>query len=220
MSFVLLFSQKANAQPDMRLSAATEGQINEALEKTVPLRFLPSHPLYFLITTKESLSRFFQPSSSERAEFDFISSGKRLKETYMLLLANDAKRASSNLNRYGDELKNTVGQIEKARSQNQEVMPLIDRVVEGLQVHETLLFAIYDEFSEKQDVFNFGDNFAQALEDHEATVLAIDSIKPGIRSRFSNVSEQEATPDAEVEILEENVLFESTPAVKPRRIIY
>lgn len=220
VSFLYLFPPRVGAHFETGLPSASQGQIDEALEKTVPVRFLPSSPLYILIQTKEIVSRFFQPSSSKRAEFDFVLSGKRLKEIYLMTKNGDIKDASSNFARYDKTLDRMIDQIEKARSQNQEVTPLIDRIVEGLQAHETLLYAIYGDFKEGEDQFNFDENFKIALEAHGRTVLAIDRIKPGIKTRFNTVTQNEATGEPDLKTNETNILFESTPAVKPRRIIY
>src|SRR3989344_6465925 len=133
---------KVFAHTDYQFEEFSEGQINDALTKTVPLRFLPSHPLYFLINIKEIISRFFQPSSVEKARFEFILSGKRLKETYLLLEKGDVKNTSKSLRKYSKRLDSMKRQIEKARSQNQSVVAFTDEIAEGLKLHEILLSAI------------------------------------------------------------------------------
>lgn len=213
------FTPVSFAASEIVLPEATSGEINDALSKTVPVRFTPSHPLYFLITTKEFLSRILQSSSAKRAEFDFVLSGKRLKETHLLLEENDIEGASNNLRRYGGVLERMIAQVEKARSQNQEVIPLVDLIVEGLQVHETLLFAILQRAPEKDS--SFDNNFSLAISAHAETVISLDRIKPGIRSRFNTVAEETTSePEKVEEKLNDNVLFESTSNSKPRRIIY
>ena len=68
------------AHTDYQFPSYTEGQINEALAKTVPLRFLPSNPLYFLITAKETVSRFFRPPSFKKVPFFFFFYRKKYKK--------------------------------------------------------------------------------------------------------------------------------------------
>src|SRR3989344_8657397 len=95
----------------------TAGQVDEALLKTVPIRFLPSPPLYFLIIVKESITRFFKPSAAERFEFDFVLSSKRLKETHFLLNERETNKAYDNLLRYTKRLGKMAEELKKARSQ-------------------------------------------------------------------------------------------------------
>src|SRR3989344_6029581 len=84
-------------QTSYHFPEASEGQINEAIAKIVPIRWLPSHPLYFLIRAKETFSRALQPSSAKRAGFDFVLSGNRLKEAYLLLENGDLKNTGKSL---------------------------------------------------------------------------------------------------------------------------
>src|SRR3989344_865601 len=156
----------------------TAGQVDEALLKTVPIRFLPSHPLYFLITVKESITRFFKPSAAERFEFDFILSGKRLKETHSLLNAKELDKAGDNLSRYTKRLRKMVEELEKARSQNQDIAGRLGRVSDGFKNHEILLvyFLGQDE--------NLGQNLESAISEFKNAVSSIDKINPGLKDRY------------------------------------
>ena len=222
---LVIFSLKAEvfARSERFIREASEGQINEALQKTVPIRFLPNQTLYFLISIKETFNRFFQPSSVKRAEFDLILSGKRLKETYLLLEKDDTKSASQNLKRYAHRVEKMIGQFEKARSQNQTVETLADLTAENLRSHEILFFAIFEKGKLKDDKFNFDENFEIAVDAFIKSVGAIDSVKPGLRNRFKTVTEaaklhQQIPPPVFVEpsLLETS----PSPSIRPRRIIY
>jgi len=214
---------KVLAHTDYQLEDFSEGQINDALTKTVPLRFLPSHPLYFLINVKEIISRFFQPSSVQRARFDFILLGKRLKETYMMLEKGDVKRASKNLERYRQRSASLIKQMEKARAQNQSTVAFADETAEGLKLHEILLSAINQKWQNHQEGYNFDDNFQGAVDAFVKTVLAIDNVKPGLKNRFKTATssatletESSVSPSPTPQIL----ILETSPSAKPRRIIY
>lgn len=221
---LVLFSLKAEvfARSQRFIREASEGQINEALQKTVPIRFLPNQTLYFLISIKETFNRFFQPSSVKRAEFDLILSGKRLKETYLLLEKDDTKSASQNLKRYAHRIEKMIGQFEKARSQNQTVATLADLTAENLRSHEILFYAIFEKGKLKDDEF-FDENFEIAVDAFIKSVGAIDSVKPGLRNRFKTATEavklqQQIPPPV---LVEPSPLEASpSPSVKPRRIIY
>ena len=211
------------AHTDYQFPSYTEGQVNEALAKTVPIRFLPSNPLYFLITVKETVSRFFRPSSLEKARFDSILSGKRLKETYLLLEKGDIKNASKSLRRYLKRLDSMNRQTEKARSQNQSVVAFIDETAEGLKLHEVLLSAISKKWQNYQEGYNFDDNFDAAFGEFINTILTIDNIKPGLKNRFKTATSSatlENGPSAAPTPSPSLMIQDGSPSAKPRRIIY
>ena len=209
------------AHEDHSLPEATEGQINEALAKTAPLRFLPSHSLYFVISLKEKINRFFQPSSLERAKFDFVVSGKRLKESYILLSQNDVRRASRALVDYSKRLTKMNEQIEKARSQNQDVAVVTFEIAEGLRNHEVLLYAISKKWELIGDSYNFDENLSLSVLRFIETVKVLDNIKPGIKDRFKTATsaafERKPTPTPSPASSE---FPETSSTARPKRLIY
>ncbi len=198
----------------------TNGEVMEALQATVPVRFLPGNPLYFFILIKESVSRFFQPSAVERSKFDFAVSGKRLKESYLLLKRGDGKRASFNLSRYAKRNENVISQIEKSRAQNQAVEPTVSAMADALRFQERLLFTIYAMRPESDPAFE--ENFSQAVDSFKDLVLEIDKIKLGVKNRFEITKTIEASSGADMiaEPTPEPTPPEATTTYKPRRIIY
>lgn len=195
----------------------TEGQINEAVARLVPLRFLPSHPLYFLITAKETIQRFFQPSAAARTQFDLVLAGKRVKETYLSASAGDFAASSWALKNYGRRLDKLVWQFEKARSQNQEVVPLAERVAEGLKDHEIMLTAIAQKWQEWKDAYGFDNNFAEAVSGFSKVAVIIDNVRPGLKDRFMLVGKEAddlTIPHASPP------LIEASGTGRPRRVIF
>ncbi|KKR51360.1 MAG: hypothetical protein UT84_C0001G0045 [Candidatus Curtissbacteria bacterium GW2011_GWA1_40_16] len=221
---LLFFTSIAPAfgQSDYNFPKITSGEIQGALQKTVPVRFLPGHPLYFLISTKEAVNRFFKPSAVERSQFDLTLSGKRLKETYMLMVKSDYKRAGGNLTRYAKQNESVIRQLEKARSQNQAVEPAISQMADSLRFHEELLIAIYDMKPASADTYNFDGSFSQAIDGFRALVGKIDNINPGIKNRFKISKANDASESAIVNPSPQPSAtpVEATPTYKPRRIIY
>lgn len=199
---------------------ATEGQTNEAIFKIVPIRWLPSHPLYFLIQVKEIFSRAFQSSSAKRADFDFVLSGKRLKETYLLLDRGDVKRANNTLQKYSSRLTAMDTQLEKARSQNQDVAAIVAEMAEGFKNQEVLLWAISKKGP--ADESNFDKSLTDAQTSFIKAVFEINNIMPGVKDRFKTITDQEkeatlsATPTPSPDVMP----LPSSPSVRPRRIIY
>jgi len=215
------------AQTAYQFPIATAGQINEALQKIAPIRFLPSHPLYFLISAKENVSRFFKSSSAKKAEFDLVLSGKRLKEVYLLIEKGDLTNAAKDLIRYQKRTDKMINQLQKAKSQNQDVVTLSSSIAENFQYHEILFYAINEKglnlASRMDKNLNFEGNFSGAVSSFTAAINAIDEIQPGVKNRFKTVpntssSEQEIVP-IPVPTLSPQFL-DSSPSAKPRRIIY
>ncbi len=212
----------AYAQSDYSFPKISSGEVQGALQETVPIRLLPGNPLYFLISIKEAVNRFFKPSAVERSQFDFTLSGKRLKETYMLMAKSDYKRVSNNLIRYVKQNESVIRQLEKARSQNQAVEPAVGAMADSLRFHEELLIAIYDIRHSSGDNNNFDGIFSQAIDAFKALVGEIDNIKPGVKNRFQISKTTDASNSADVnsKASPSPIPVEATPAYKPRRIIY
>jgi len=207
--FSPIFSQEAT--PSVQVSS---GEIDEALIKTVTIRFLPNHLLYILITIKENFTRLFQPSAVERADFDFILSGKRLKESY-LLLNDNSKQVRGNLARYNKRLEKMTDQIEKARSQNQDIAKLIGKISDEFRNHEILLVAIMADGRVKSESI-------ASLKSFQKAVIAVDKLNPGVINRFKilkieelNLPKIEPSPSP----FSSPYFNEATPSVKPRQII-
>lgn len=223
ISFLLFFLTLSPARASDRIEfpQASEGQINEALTKIVPLRIIPSNPFYFFITGKEMVLRIFQPSSVKRAQFDMILAGKRLKESYLLAANGDIKNASLNMLRYGDKLREMTGGLDRAKSQNQDIANLIGEIAENLKSQEVLFFAIGKRTEGLTEEHNFRENYNKEAAAFVDGVNALNNFRPGIRDRFKSATSTAAP--------EENLLnsapkapgfIEASPSTKPNRIIY
>jgi len=182
--FLAFFANIAFTQVPSSFPEATEGQISEAVEKLPHIRILPPNPLHFFISIKENITRFFNASSVKRAEFDLSLSGKRLKEAYLLTEKNDVKNASKALSQYSNRLEKLIEQMEKAGSQNQDVLELSEKIADQLALQERLLYAISQKSQDYQNSYNFDDNLKRAKNEFKKTVSAIDNIKPGLKDRF------------------------------------
>ena len=182
--FLAFFANVSHAQLKDSFPQATDGEINEAVGKLPHVRILPSNPLHFFIRVKEKVSRFFNASSVKRAEFDLVLSGKRLKEAYLFTEKNDVANASKSLSQYSNRLEKLTEQMEKARSQNQVVVELSEKIADELALQERLLYAISQKSQDYQNSYNFDDNLKRAKNEFKETVSAIDNVKPGLKDRF------------------------------------
>ena len=186
--FVLLFTigvlRPIYASNSYNLPDAPSGKIDEALLKIVPVRFLPSSPFYFLIWAKENFNRLIKPSPLRKAEFDFVLSGKRLKEAYLLLEKNNVKNSSAALNRYSRVAEKTVDELKKAKNQSQDVATAAGKIDRGLVYQLILLAAIEKKMSSFASEYNFSTNFSSAFDGFSQIVTAVDQINPGVADKY------------------------------------
>lgn len=204
---------------DVKLPDVSEGQIQEAEGRIVPLRFLPSHPLYFTISLKELIERIFQPSSAKRAKFDSILAGKRLKEAYLLVVANKVSLSSDALGRYSDSITKMSDNLIKARSQNQDVVPLVSQIADAFGSHEVLFSAI-EKKSAGLRTSEFDANLKAAVQSFVEALFTINNIKPGLKDRFKMASSSAAIEKVESSSSAVSEPSTPLPSFIPRRIIY
>lgn len=216
---VFLLHTPVLAQNQYNFTPASDGQVNQALERIVPVRFYDPHPLHVFVVVKENVTLFFQPSAVKKAEFNMTLAGKRLKEAYLLQMKGDINNSSADLKAYSKKTNKMVDQLEKARSQNQDIENLIGTIAENLRSHESLFYVMWEKAPD-DDAYSFRSNFDLAVDAHVRAVMALDNIKPGIRDRFSTT--KEATPEAvpSPSPSPSPTAKESSPSVRPRRIIY
>lgn len=195
------------------------GQINEALANTPHARFMPPNPLYFAIRFKELVARFFTASAVNRAEFDFLIATKRLNEGYLLFDKGHLQDIESSLESYGGALQKSVSQLKKARSQNQEIVPAVDKIVADLKYQEVLLLALIGKTE--------GSNYSFAVEggigDFNNFVEELEKIKPGVKSRFKLSSwGEDIQTDEKVHFpsATPSATFEPTASASPKRVIF
>lgn len=198
-----------------QFSTPTGGQINEAIENIVPIRYLPDHPLYLAVILKENVSRFFKPSAVKRAEFDHIRASKRIKESYMLSKIGKVDEAATSLRKYSSSLNTTAIQIEKARSQNQDVVLLASIVAENLKHQEVLLLAMIQD-----DKITGLVVLGASVSAFDNLVMHLDNIMPGVKNRFEllEVKEENNNQETKSETTTSAEAF-STPSANPLRII-
>jgi hypothetical protein len=197
----------------------TGAQVDEALANTTHVRFLPPNPLYYLTRVKEIFGRFFSSSSVERAEFDFLMSSKRLKEAYLLSKQDRINLARDVLYDYDKSTKSSIAQLNKARSQNQEILPAVDEIIGKLKYHETLIKYLATEVEHESG--------ESAISSFKNYVYELERLKPDIKNRFDLAKEdnednsgdriqmQSPSPAATP-----NFTFETTGGARPKRILY
>ena len=206
--FLVIFANNSFAND---FNAPSAGEINDAVEKITPTRFLPGDFLYFTITVKESVSSFFKPSSLDKANFEFVLTSKRLKEVYLLYNKGDYKNSENSVFRYKNSIKKTVRQIDKAQAQNQDTKVLADKIANDLVYQDRLiLFLLTSERKLK--------NEQELVSSFSELVDKIESIKPGNIDRYKvTESKKIEPPEKSPEPTEKQT---SNPVYNPKRIIY
>jgi len=198
------------------LLVPTGAQVAEALGHIVPIRFLPDNPLYISISAKETVLRFFKPSAVRRAEFDYVLASKRIKESYVLNKKGKLDKVAGSLRRYALRLDTTTAQIEKARSQNQDVTVLASKVADNLEHQEILLLALASDDKISNLIV-----LDQAFSSFVNLVSHIENIMPGVKNRYEllKTSNENSQGDAtsNITVPTENIF--STPSARPLRII-
>lgn len=214
-----VFTEPASSHNEYFFDVPTGAQVSEAISKTAPLRFLPTHPLYFLIKIKEKMTRFAKHSAAKRAQFDVIVSGKRLKEAYLLFNEGKIKSAGGSLRSYAKTLEAMTVELETARSQTQDVAAIVGEAAENLRLEETLFAAIYESWKLKDDQENFDVNYAKAFASFSKAVMTLDGIQPGIKDRYKSlIVEEKLTREVKEEPLLSPII--ASPSASPRKIIY
>lgn len=214
-----LYTSTFSVFAESKFSPADQGQVDEALIRLTPIRFLPDNPMYTLIGIKEFFNRVFQPSSSQRAAFDLVLAGKRIKEAYMLLLERKYSDADRVILRYNGRLNKVVEGFQKARSQNQDVVQLVDNIAVDLKYHEWLLYAIEIRSVESGNSW-IQPHLDQAAEQFSVAVFAINEVQPGLKDRYRAASSSAILKPKAVEPTSTPVLLFATPKSQPRKIIY
>jgi len=121
----------------------TQAQINEALLQLPSVRWIPGNPLYFAVIVKEKINWLIKPSPVKKAQFDLTTSGKRLKEAFLLAQKKDFGRSKNSLSVYRETLEKMSGEVEKAKKQGQEAGKLLNDIQNSFLAQKIVLSQLY-----------------------------------------------------------------------------
>lgn len=125
------------------------------IAKLSPVRFLPGHPSYLFVTLKEKIEKFLRPSTKDKAHFDAILAGKRIKEAYLLVEKKDYRRAREAVERYDQRMENLSKSLSSAQNQGQDVVKTVDLLSDHLGRHQDLMAQILATVPpEEKEVFD------------------------------------------------------------------
>ncbi len=187
---IFLFSFFASStlaqQQDATFSAipkATEIEMSDAMSKLSPSRVLPGYPLYFVITLKENIQRFFQPNSAAKAQWDMVLAGKRLREAYQLAYKNDVKGANRTLQHYQQHVDSLREEYQKAKSANQNTDVLSDQMSTQFTYQQSLLASFLQKLPTDPKKGVESDVFASAKHLNNA-IQTLSNDRPAIKDFF------------------------------------
>ena len=151
LTITILFSQinfalgHSETLPTATVSAWPEfdqGKIDEALNNLSPVNKLPGEMFYFLISAKEATQRFFKSTPVERASFDVMLSGKRLKEAYLLAKNGKYNKVSESLKRYNQKVDDIFKQLAKIEKRNLSNLTVLEKLQRSAFYQQRLFAAI------------------------------------------------------------------------------
>jgi len=163
----------------------TQAQISEALLQLPSVRWIPGQPFYFAITLKEKISWLIRPNPAQKAQFDLTTSGKRLKEVYLLVQKNDYKRGKETLSNYKKTLEKAASETEKAQTQGQNPVQLLNNVQNSFATQKIVLDQLYATESAKEQM---GNEISDAQKSLLAAAKKLEKFRPDIFIPFQEAS--------------------------------
>jgi len=148
ISLLLIPGSIVNASEDKTLLSITNlpiaqtWKVEEHLQRFSPIRLLPDSRFYFVITWKENIEHFLKAGASQKAHFDTILVGKRIKEAYLLEKKGNLKASLKTIKRYEQRMEILEKELTNAQKQGADVMKTFDLLADNLFRHQDLLAQI------------------------------------------------------------------------------
>lgn len=121
-----------------------QSQIDFALVRLSPIRFLPGHPFYSLILVKEKVQHIFKPNQLKKADFDLLLASKRIKEAYLLNQERKYDKAEKQIENYAKALDKFLTASKKAKEINMNARDLNLKAVESLSYQQPIILDLED----------------------------------------------------------------------------
>lgn len=186
-AFSALLPQFAQARQidatEAAVPKASEVEMVDGLSKLTQGRFLPETPLYFFISIKENIQRFFQPNAAAKSKWDLTLAGKRLKEAYLMAQKNDVKGAAAALDRYQVQIDDARVEFQKAKAANQNTESLSSEMATQLYYQQSVLAAFLTKLPGDPRSATQRNVFKAARHLNNAVQMVIVE-KPSVRDQF------------------------------------
>lgn len=178
-----LSSTSASAQ---NLPKVEQWEVDESLVRLSPIRFLPDHPLYFLITSKEKFDHFRKPDKADKALFDAFLSGKKIKEAYLLVQKNKLAQALQSLKNYQKINKRLVEELTQATNQGLPVFEAKALLADNLERHLKIIIVLANSSSNPE----FKQELAKSVEAAKNSAKLLESHLPDAERRILDLTER------------------------------
>lgn len=181
------FAQTTN-QPSAKqsLPKVERWEVEENLTRLSPVRFLPDHPLYFLISTKETIDYFRQKDKAQKSLFDVHLSGKKIKETYLLVQKNNLEKATDSLKNYQRVNQRLATELTQAINSGLPAIEAAKVLSEGLERHlQIIVFLSY----QSSDV-RFLQELSDSVETVKTTAKLLEKHFPGAAAKIESLTNQ------------------------------
>jgi len=135
---------------------------------------LPDSPLYFLKVLRDRIVKFLISDPLKEAEFNLLTSDKRVYAALLLVEKNKHDLALTTLSKSNNYFHEAVSSLSEAKGKGVDIKPLYERMSASVKKHEEIL---RDQIMPKSPK-NLMKDFERELERLELIEKSVNSIKP------------------------------------------
>lgn len=119
-------------------SAEMEPEQNVEYELSYP-GMLPDNPLYFLKTIRDAVVRFLISDSLKKAEFNLLTSDKRVYAALLLVEKDKFDLALETLSKSNNYLHEAVVALSKAKEEDKDINPILSNLKTSVKKHKEVV---------------------------------------------------------------------------------
>lgn len=110
---------------------------------------LPDNPLYFLKAARDKLVGFLISDVEKRAEFNLLTSDKRVNAAYMLATRGKDDLAITTLSKSNNYLDETISSLRKVKAGGKNINALLGNVDNAINEHRDIIVGIKSKVDKK-----------------------------------------------------------------------
>ena len=132
---------------------------------------LPDNPLYFIKAGRDKLVSFLINDSLKRAEFNLLTSDKRIYSAKLLLDRGKEELAITTASKSNNYMDGAVASVKQAKKMGREVDTVLHNLILSIEKHQEIVSAMEKKISRKKLPQLQAES--KRLKDFEKSVLAI-----------------------------------------------
>jgi len=132
---------------------------------------LPDNPLYFIKAGRDKLVSFLINDSLKRAEFNLLTSDKRIYSAKLLLDRGNEELAITTASKSNNYMDGAVASVKQAKKMGREVDTVLHNLILSIEKHQEIVSAMEKKISRKKLPQLQAES--KRLKDFEKSVLAI-----------------------------------------------